>query len=383
MSKMKKSQSASNIYDQIREVILKARHEAYRHIDALKVISNFMIGKIIVMHEQAGAERAAYGKETLKSVSKRLSREFGRGFSVDNMERMRNFYLLYKPRLAFIEKGFFLAQPISATVSRKSHPGKSATASRIFKITDDIRNPDTLPRTSAEDLNLLRLSWSHFVLLMKMDELERGFYEIESIANNWGIRELERQYNASLYERLALSKDKQKVKELSRRGQLIENPSDLIKQPYILEFLGLKEESAYSETDLERAIIDRIENFLLELGKGFLFEARQKRISFQGENFYIDLVFYNRLLRCYVLIDLKIGKISHENIGQMQMYVNYFDRMVKQKNENSTVGIILCKQSNKAVVEFTLPEKERQIFAREYRLYLPAKEELKRQIEKM
>jgi predicted nuclease of restriction endonuclease-like (RecB) superfamily len=188
---------------------------------------------------------------------------------------------------------------------------------------------------------------------MKMDQIERSFYEIESITNNWSTRELERQFNSSLFERLALSKDKNKIADLSRKGQILDQPSDLIKQPYVLEFLGLKEETSYSESDLEQAIISKIEHFLLELGKGFLFEARQKRLSFEGENFFVDLVFYNRILKCYVVIDLKIGKLSHENIGQMQMYVNYFDRMVKLPEENPTIGIVLCKQSNKAVVEFT------------------------------
>ena len=188
-------------------------------------------------------------------------------------------------------------------------------------------------------------------------------------------------YNSSLYERLALSRNKKKVKQLSKKGQLLQHPHDLIKQPYILEFLGLKEETVYSESELETAIINRIEHFLLELGKGFLFEARQKRISFEGDDYFVDLVFYNRLLRCFVLVDLKIGKLTHKDIGQMQMYVNYFDRKIKMNSENNTLGIVLCKQSNRAVVEFTLPEKQKQIFAREYKLYLPGKEELKKQIE--
>lgn len=369
---MKNQLSEKPLFEQIRNIILKARHAAYRHIDTLKVITNFMVGKIITEHEQAGEQRAVYGKETLKKLSKKLTKEFGRGFSVDNLELMRQFFLTYRHRFSFITESQINAFPagnellISETLSRKSFlKKKSEIPSRI----------------SAGHRNLLKLSWSHFVLLMKMDEPERSFYEIESIANNWGIRELKRQYDSSLYERLALSKDKQRIKELSRKGQILENPSDLIKQPYILEFLGLKEEAAYTETDLERAIIDKIETFLLELGKGFLFEARQKRLTFEGENFYVDLVFYNRLLRCYVLIDLKIGRLTHQDMGQVQMYVNYFDRMIKTPEENPTVGIVLCKQSNKAVVEFTLPEKEKQIFAREYKLYLPAKEELKKQLE--
>lgn len=332
---------------QIREIILVARETGYRQINSLKVITNFIIGKIIVENLQSGSKRANYGQETLLVVSQKLTNEFGRGYSVDNLELMRAFYSAYRKKL----------------------------------IVSGDENSETLSRISSEQNNLLKLTWSHFVLLIKMDEKERGFYEIESISNNWSKRELERQYNSSLYERLALSIDKEKVRLLSQKGQVLDNPSDLIKQPYILEFLGLKEETAYSESELEHSIISRIENFLLELGKGFLFEARQKRITFESQNFYVDLVFYNRLLRCYVLIDLKIGRLTHQDIGQMQMYVNYFDRKVRTPHENPSVGIVLCKQSNKAVVEFTLPIKEKQIFAREYKLYLPAKEELKKQIE--
>ncbi len=191
--------------------------------------------------------------------------------------------------------------------------------------------------------------------------------------------ELKRQYNSSLYERLALSRDKKKVRELSKKGQIISQPSDLIKQPYVLEFLGLDEKTAYAETDLESAIIDKLEHFLLEMGKGFLFEARQKRFTYDGDHFYVDLVFYNRLLRCYVLIDLKIGKIAHQDLGQMQMYVNYFDRKVKKADEHPTVGIVLCKSKGNALVEMTLP-KEANIYASEYKLYLPSKEELKKKL---
>jgi predicted nuclease of restriction endonuclease-like (RecB) superfamily len=356
---MANKNSTEIIFNQIREIVIKSRLAAFHRVNTLKIITNFLIGKTIIENEQSGKTRAKYGKETLKSVSQSLNNEFGRGFSVDNLELFRTFYIVYKDR--------FL-----------SGAEKSETLSRI---SDKKMISETLSRIFEYENHLLRLSWSHFVLLLKMGEDERNFYEIETIANNWSIRELERQYNSSLYERLALSKNKDKVKQLSQQGQIVDNPSDLIKQPYILEFLGLKEEYSYSESQLEAAIIDRIENFLLELGKGFLFEARQKRISFEGDNFFIDLVLYNRLLRCYVLIDLKIGKLSHQNIGQMQMYINYYDRMVKLPEENHTIGIILCKQNNKTVIEFTLPEKEKNIFAREYKLYLPGKEEFKKQLD--
>ena len=224
------------------------------------------------------------------------------------------------------------------------------------------------------------LSWSHYVFLMNISNAdERSFYEIEAAEQNWSLRELKRQFDSGLYERLALSRDKKGIKKLSKKGQVVAKPHDLIKNPYVLEFLGLDEKSKYSETDLESAIIDKIEHFLLELGKGFLFEARQKRFTFDEEHFYVDLVFYNRLLRCYVLIDLKIGKLAHQNLGQMQMYVNYFDRYVKLPEENPTVGIILCRKKNNALVEITLP-KAANIHASEYRLYLPSKEELKQKL---
>jgi len=212
------------------------------------------------------------------------------------------------------------------------------------------------------------------------NEDERRFYEIESANNQWSLPELRRQFNSSLYERLALSRDKKKVKELSRKGQIIGKPEDTMKDPYVLEFLGLKEDSSYSETDLETAIINKIEHFLLELGKGFLFEARQKLFTYDDEHYRVDLVFYNRLLRCYVLVDLKIGKLTHQDLGQMQMYVNYYDRKVKASEENPTIGILLCKEKNDALVEITLPKDNRQIFAREYQLYLPTKAQLRAQL---
>jgi predicted nuclease of restriction endonuclease-like (RecB) superfamily len=224
------------------------------------------------------------------------------------------------------------------------------------------------------------LSWSHYVFLIGIkDAGERSFYEIEAADQGWSLRELKRQFNSGLFERLALSRDKEGVKKLAAEGQLIARPEDLLKEPYVLEFLGLDEKAKYSESDLERAIIDKLEQFLLELGKGFLFEARQKRFTFDEEHFFVDLVFFNRLLRCYVLIDLKIGKLAHGDLGQMQMYVNYFDRFVKQEEETPTVGIILCKKKHDALVEITLP-KDANIHTRQYQLYLPDKELLRRKL---
>ena len=207
-------------------------------------------------------------------------------------------------------------------------------------------------------------------------QAERRFYELESSNNNWGVRELKRQFDSSLYERLVLSRDKEGVKRLSEKGQILNAPKDAIKDPYILEFLGLEEQERYSESDLEKAIIDKIEHFLLELGKGFAFVARQKRISFDERHFYIDLVFYNRFLRCFLLIDLKIGDLKHQDIGQLQMYVNYYDREVKLEEENNTIGLILCKEKSELLVEYTLPKSNSQIFASRYETVLPSKKEL-------
>ena len=234
---------------------------------------------------------------------------------------------------------------------------------------------------SAELTKQLKLGWSHYVTILTIDKPEaRRFYEIETTENNWSVRELERQIASSLYERLALSRDKEEIRRLSKEGQVIDKAADLIKNPLVLEFLGLEEKPAYSESELETAIIDRLRHFLLELGKGFLFEARQKRFSFDNRHFFVDLVFYNRLLHCYVLIDLKRGELTHQDLGQMQRYVNYFNRYVKTQDELPTVGIMLCDSKSDAIVELTLPE-EANIYASKYQLYLPSKQELVDQLE--
>lgn len=351
----------SVLFQQIRELIRSARSAVVRNVDTIQVMTNFEIGRRIVEHEQQGAERAEYGKQILKELSKRLTGEFGKGYSLTNLKLMRQFYAMNQARIGQTPSGELFASEKSQTVSdqlpTRTEKGKSQLLSRKFT-----------------------LSWSHYVFLMGIkNPEERSFYEIEATGQNWSIREIKRQFNTGLYERLSLSRDKEKVKELSEKGQIIEKPGDMIKYPYVLEFLGLDEKAAYSENDLETAIIDKLEHFLLELGKGFLFEARQKRFTFDADHFYVDLVFYNRLLRCYVLIDLKIGKLTHQDLGQMQMYINYFDRHVRLKDENPSVGIVLCKMKNDALVELTLPENAN-IYASQYQLYLPSKEELRQKL---
>ena len=357
-----------NLFKEIRKLIVSARSAVARNVDIIQVITNFEIGRRIVLFEQGGARRAEYGKELLSELSNRLTAEFGRGFSLTNLKLMRQFYMLNAGRIGQTISDQF-------TAVKKGHK-----ASDLFVVTGKQSGKTVLSSSREQSLNSLNLSWSHHVFLMSIsDRRERGFYEIEASQQGWSLSELKRQFDSSLYERLALGRNKGEIRKLARRGQLIAKPQDLLKEPYVLEFLGLEERSKYSENQLEAAIIDKLEHFLLELGKGFLFEARQKRFTFDEDHFFVDLVFYNRLLRCYVLIDLKIGKLTHQDLGQMQMYVNYFDRHVRSADERPSIGIILCKRKNDALVQITLPRKAN-VHAREYRLYLPSKEELGRKL---
>ena len=343
---------------EIRELITEARNAVVKNVDYIQVHTCFEIGRRIVEHEQKGSSRAQYGKQLIIELSISLAAEFGTGFSERNLRNMRKFYLVYQERFKQIW------QMPSAKLTR-AQQGKILPTPLI--------QTDKMPCA-------FKLSWSQYIFLIGIkDEDVRSFYEIEAACNGWTLPELVRQFNSGLYERLALSRDKDGIRKLAKEGQAIAKPEDLLKEPYVLEFLGIDEKARYSESELESAIIDKLEDFLLELGKGFLFEARQKRFTFDEEHFFVDLVFYNRLLKCYVLIDLKIGKIKHQDIGQMQMYVNYFDRHVKTKEEGSTIGIILCRKNREAMVEITLP-KDANIHAKEYRLYLPSKEVLKHKL---
>jgi predicted nuclease of restriction endonuclease-like (RecB) superfamily len=333
-----------NLIQEVKELLHQARQQTVKHVNQLMVLTYFEIGRKIVEEQQGGKERAEYGKGLLKDLSKALTEEFGKGFSVDNLQNMRTFYLSYSKY---------------ETVSSNSSKPISETLSPNFK-----------------------LSWSHYIKLMRIDdENERHFYEIESVNNGWSLRELQRQYDSGLYLRLSLSRNKEEVKQLAKKGQNLEKPKDSIKDPYVLEFLGIPDESKYSESELEQKIIDKLEHFLLELGKGFTYVGRQVRFTFDEKHFRVDLVFYNRILQCFVLIDLKIGEITHQDLGQMQMYVNYYDRFVKLETENMTIGIVLCQDKNETLVEITLPENNEQIFASKYQTILPSKEELKRLIE--
>ena len=352
------------------QVDSELRRRAVHAVDTTLVVRNWLFGWYIVEYEQAGSDRADYGDNLIHQLAAALRQKGLKGLSNTNLKLFRSFYLSRKD--------------IGQTASDLLPPafGKGQTLSDLSSALEPLE-PKRLASITKLMFGQRILSWSHYVTLLTIDNSdERSFYEIETTRNDWSVRELERQIASSLYQRLALSRDKEEIRRLSREGQVVEKAADLIKNPLVLEFLGLEEKPAYSETELESAIIDRLEHFLLELGKGFLFEARQKRFTFDNDHFYVDLVFYNRLLRCYVLIDLKRDKLTHQDLGQMQMYVNYFDRHVKLNDELPTVGIVLCRRKNDALVELTLPN-EANIFASKYQLYLPSKQELKLQLEKI
>ncbi len=318
-------------YENIRQILEKARATAYRAVNFAMVTAYWEIGRVIVEEEQKGKERAKYGEHLIKQLSQKLTTEYGEGFTERNLWHMKNFYLMF--------------------------PKVNALRSE--------------------------LSWTHYRLLLRVEnENSRNFYLLETVNSRWSTRELERQIGALLYERLALSKDKAGVKQLSVKGIVVNKPEDLVKDPYVLEFLGLKENEKYLESDIETALLGKLKDFLLELGKGFSFVARQKRISVDGDHYYVDLVFYNYLLRCFVLIDLKMGKLTPQDIGQLDFYVRYFEKEMKREGDNPTIGLILCSDKNETMVKYTLLAENKNIFASKYKLYLPSEEELKKELAK-
>lgn len=323
------------LFEEIKQLLFSARSQVLAQVNSTMVRTYFEIGRRIVEDEQRSSSRSDYyADRVVDNLSERLTREFGKGFSRSNLFNMRSFYLAYSPKIV---------------------------------------------QTPSGQSSGFRLSWSHYVFLLQIEAgNERDFYEVEAEANQWSLRELKRQFNAGLYERLSLSRDKDSVRALGQKGLIIEKPEDAIKDPYILEFLHLQDVPFYSEGNLETAIIDRLQQFMLELGKGFTFVGRQTRITLDNKHFRVDMVFFNRILQCFFLVDLKIGELTHQDIGQMQMYVNYYDRQIRLEHENPTIGLILCRVKNEAIVRYTLPEDNTQIFASRYLLILPDKEELRK-----
>ena len=314
----------NQIFDNIKELVISSRNRVYSVVNTEMLNLYWHIGKII-MDIQQGEKKAHYGDYVLERLSEKLTAEFGKGFSKRNLERMRKFYLYF---------------PIATTVSSQ-------------------------------------LSWSHYLELLRIEEEpKRKFYMNECINSRWSVRELQRQRDSLLYERLLLSRNKEKVLELSEKGQVLRESKDLVKDPFVLEFLDIKENTEYLEGDLEKNILAHLKEFLLELGKGFTYIGNQVRLTLEEDHFYPDLVFYNRLLKCFVIIDLKMGKVTPQDIGQMQMYVHYYDREIKQKEENSTVGILLSTTKNETVVKYTLSEDNKNIFSTTYQLHLPTEQEL-------
>lgn len=316
---------SQKLIDQVKQLIVQAQNNAVRAVNTERVILYWNIGKHIIEDQQQGNYKAEYGKAIISSLAIELTKDFGSGFNKRQLERCRKFYI-------------------------------------EFPIASALRS---------------QLNWTQYRLLLGIDDQDKRTYYIEeSCKNNWGARQLERQINSQLYERLLMSNDKEKVLAIAKQEAQPEHPKDIIKDPMVLEFLGLKSQANYYEKDLEQELITNMQSFLLELGNGFSFVARQKRIHLQDDDFFIDLVFYNRLLRCFVIIEIKTHKLTHQDLGQLQMYVNYYDRTEKQEDENPTIGILLCTDKNDAVVEYALPKGNNQILASKYQLYLPSQEEI-------
>ena len=327
---MNELDSNSSVYNQIKEILISARTKAYSAVNFAMVEAYWLIGKQIV-EAQTGSERAEYGEYLLKYLSEQMTHDFGKGFTITNLKYMRQFYNMFPIRHALRDE----------------------------------------------------LAWTHYRLIMKVvNKTARDFYIEECIKSNWSTRQLERQINTHFYERLLSSQNKEAVAAEIQKTAPAPEPKDFIKNPYVLEFLNITPSPELYEKKLESALIEHLQSFLLELGRGFSFVARQKRISFDGQDFYIDLVFYNYLLRCFVLIDLKIDKLTHQDLGQMQMYVNYYTREMMNEGDNPPIGIILCADKSEAIVRYTLPEDNKQIFASKYMLYLPTEEELKKELKK-
>jgi predicted nuclease of restriction endonuclease-like (RecB) superfamily len=349
-------------YSRICEILTAARTGVARTVNTAQVLSNWLIGQEIIEAEQQGKHRADYGESLLKNLAQQLKQDFGSGYSYSNLRYMRQFYVEFPDLLG--------ANVIGHTLRGQSLPSSTFI---------ELANPNSSWQPGQLHPNL---SWSHYRTLMRVNQPEaRAFYEIEALKNNWSARELERQINSLLFERLAKSLDKQGLMQLATQGQIIQQPTDVFKDPMVIEFLGLPESPRLTESDLETALIHNLQTFLLELGKGFAFVKRQERITLDGDHFYIDLVFYHTILKCYILIDLKVGKLTHGDLGQLQLYVNYYDQERCTPNDNPTLGLILCSDKNDAVVKYTLgPAQHHKIFASRYKLHLPTESELQAEL---
>jgi predicted nuclease of restriction endonuclease-like (RecB) superfamily len=361
------------LYRRIREILEAARTGMARSVNTAQVVANWLIGREIVEEEQQGKRRAGYGERLLSDLSRRLQADFGGGYSVQNLRYMRQFYLEFPGLIQTVQirhtlRGELPLLAASTPADKIRHTPCGESAPRVRDWKPGLLHPN--------------LSWSLYRHLLRVDKPEaRAFYEIEALQNNWAARELERQINSLLYERLALSRDQKGLLRLARKGQEIQGPLDVFKDPLVLEFLKIPAASKLVESDLEAALLNELQSFLLELGKGFAFVARQERITLDGDHFYIDLVFYHTILKCFVLLDLKVRKLTHEDLGQFQLYLNYYDRERRTPGDNPTLGLILCTDKNDAVVRYTLgEEQQKKIFTSRYKLHLPSEAELRAEI---
>lgn len=392
------------LYRRIREILETARTGVARSVNTTQVVANWLIGREIVEEEQHGAKRAGYGEELVRDLAQRLTKEFGRGYSRDNLFWFRRFYGDYPE---FLSRTMFdaarqISRPpaivdalrqisggtqVSGTTLAPATKSYAARSQSKQDISDAARRKSAIRHTLCDSswqpgqLHL-NLAWTHYRTLLRVEKPEaRSFYEIEAVKNNWSARELERQINSLLYERLALSRDKKGLLRLARQGQEIQGPLDVFKDPLMLEFLRIPAAAKLTESDLEAALLNELQAFLLELGKGFAFVARQERITLEGDHFYIDLVFYHVVLKCFVLVDLKVRKLTHEDLGQFQLYLNYYDRERRTPGDQPTLGLLLCTDKNAAVVRYTLgEEQQKKIFTSRYKLHLPSEAELRAEI---
>ena len=361
----KKALNPHDYVTRIRDILHSARTQSLRAVNSTMVAAYWYTGREIVEEEQRGKKRADYGKKILLELADKLIREFGKGFSVSNLRLIRQFYLTYQHREPAIQQSVIseLAQPIEIT-------SKKAIGQSLISKSDP-------------EITSYTLSWTHYTILMRVSRIEaRSFYETECLKSRWSVRQLERQINSLLYDRLAKSRDKKGALALANKGHEVFNPLDLIKDPYVLEFAGLPEPPHFTESDLEQALMTRLQHFLLELGNDIHFVARQKRITIDGDHFYIDLVFYHRMLRCFLLIDLKTGKLTQQDVGQMLLYTGYYKVEVTHPDENPPIGLILCTEKNDAAVRYTLDDINRKIFTSKYQMHLPSVEELTEELKR-
>ena len=370
MSNLAKKRTTNDLYGRIRAILESARSNVARSVNTTQVVANWLIGQEIVEEEQRGKARAGYGEQIIGDLARRLTTDFGSGYSKDNLFWFRRFYLGYPSFVVAGPKVDAVRQLSSGASSAHAHARQETPAPTVIPLKEHAWRPGEVHPN---------LSWTHYRTLLRVDNKDaRSFYEIEAVGGNWSARELERQINSLLYERLALSKNKKGLLKLARRGHEVQTPAELFKDPVVLEFLGLPESPRLVESELEQALIGNLQTFLLELGKGFAFVARQQRLTLDGDHFYIDLVFYHTILKCYIVIDLKTGKLTHQDLGQLQLYVNYYDRERRSEGDGPTLGLILCTDKNDAVVRYTLSTAEsRTIFASRYKLHVPSVAELK------